>query len=82
MGPRHSPTPTYNVVLLTRTQQFLFMTLYTLFSFSVIRQMSQTHSLPHVTISFLDHISVIVDRFVRFLWLCHLEFDKAAIFKE
>ena len=36
-------------------------------------------SLTHVLFSFVDHISVVLDRFGSSLRFCHLVFDKEAI---
>ncbi len=38
-----------------------------------------TDSFSHVTIRFVDHISVNVDRLGRSKWFCPLEFDKEVI---
>ena len=48
---------------------------------TIIRSMSLTDSLSHnVSFSFVDHFTVVMDRFVCSSRFYHLEFDKEAIF--
>ncbi len=59
------------VIKLSLEDQLLYNQIYVTDSLHLSR--------THFTFSFIDHITIVVDRFERSLRFCHLEFDKEAI---
>ena len=57
----------------------LFCSVFKKLSFSIIRYMSQAHTLPHKRLPFSTISTFFVDRFGRFIQFYYLDFDKEAI---